>query len=340
MPARFRSHIFNDMQALNIVCMQAPGDILMVTAGVRDLKKAKPELKIGVTTSNSELWLNNPHISKLTDKEKYLTKLVIDYGPYINIANFTPGHFITSINRFLEKQLSMKIPFGEFHGDVHMSSEELESKPISEKPYWLIVCGGKTDFTCKWWNPATAQKVVDGLKHKFNFVQIGSNGTPGVYPEHVHFPLNNVTNLTGSTSIRELIKLVYHAEGVICPVTFLMHLCAAVPRKNNKTRGCVVIAGGREPPHWEAYPGHRFMHTIGKLDCCMTGGCWKRRAQLWPDGQPWNTQDLCEKPVQVRADLTIPKCLDMITADEIINEVESYSHNYLTVLNNKGSYDK
>jgi len=58
-----------------------------------------------------------------------------------------------------------------------------------------------------------------------------------------------------------------------------MHLASAVESKISKkhNRACVVIAGGREPVHWEAYPTHQFIHTIGALSCCQNGGCWRSR---------------------------------------------------------------
>ena len=34
-----------------------------------------------------------------------------------------------------------------------------------------------------------------------------------------------------------------------------------------RNRPCVVIAGGREPPHFTAYPHHQFIHTVGALRC-------------------------------------------------------------------------
>ena len=47
----------------------------------------------------------------------------------------------------------------------------------------------------------------------------------------------------------ELMTSVYHADGVLCPVTLLMHLAAAVePRPGAKmARACVVVAGGADP---------------------------------------------------------------------------------------------
>ena len=41
----------------------------------------------------------------------------------------------------------------------------------------------------------------------------------------------------------------------------------------------MVVAGGREPAQWEAYPHHQFISTNGALRCCEQGGCWKSRCQ-------------------------------------------------------------
>ena len=84
-----------------------------------------------------------------------------------------------------------------------------------------------------------------------------------------------------------------------------------------------MIAGGREPPNWEAYPHHQFLHTNGALPCCDNGGCWKSRCQVIEDGDD-KDEDLCPLPVQVAEGLSIPKCMDMITADDVIRAVEIY----------------
>lgn len=98
-----------------------------------------------------------------------------------------------------------------------------------------------------------------------------------------------------------------------------MHLAAAVPttvRRGKLPRSAVIVAGGREPPQWEAYPHHRFLHTVGLLPCCATGGCWKSRTVPLGDGEPHDSH-VC---VDVRRGL--PACMDMIGADEVIRQIE------------------
>ena len=146
-------------------------------------------------------------------------------------------------------------------------------------PYWIVAAGGKYDFTIKWWHFRRFQAVIDRFRDQIVFVQVGEAG-------HYHPPLEGVIDLRGKTTLRQLIHLVFRAQGVLCPVTLLMHLAAAVESGPGvpPERPCVVVAGGREAPHWEAYPAHQFIHTVGALACCARGGCWRSRVMPLGDG--------------------------------------------------------
>src|SRR5665213_2165936 len=135
-----------------------------------------------------------------------------------------------------------------------------------------------------------------------------------------------VVNLVGKTDTRAFIRLMHHADGVVCPVTFAMHLAAAVETRPGRPRHrpCVVIAGGREPTHWEAYPHHQYLSMVGALPCCADGGCWKSRCQLVGDGDAKDRHDVCVEPVQITPDLRIPRCMDMITPRHVIDRIEHY----------------
>ena len=73
-----------------------------------------------------------------------------------------------------------------------------------------------------------------------------------------------------------------------------------------KHRPCVVIAGGREPAHWEMYPHHQYISNNGTLSCCQEGGCWKSRCQTVGDRDPKDTHELCLQPVQVDRNCASP----------------------------------
>jgi ADP-heptose:LPS heptosyltransferase len=312
-------------QKLIIKNSQSPGDIIMLTAAIRDLHRAHPGKFItDLRTSAGAIWDNNPYVTKIDDKDKDVKIINAEY-PLVHKSNSSPYHFIHGFRMDLESKLGISIPATEFKGDIHISSlEKSWMSQVNEitgedTKFWIVVSGGKYDFTAKWWNPQRWQDVVDYFWGKITFVQCGEKS-------HSHPDLKNVINLVGKTDLRQMIRLMYHADGVICPVTMFMHMAAAVETKPGKlrTRPCVVVAGGREPSQWEAYPGHQYLHTIGALPCCDTGGCWKSRVMPLGDNDS-KDKSLCTKPTVSENGIIIPKCLDMITSNDVIRAIERYT---------------
>jgi len=134
----------------------------------------------------------------------------------------------------LEQKLGVRIPATEFKGDIHLAPQEKRWMSQVEElgfrgRFWIMMAGGKFDFTAKWWNPAWYQRVVDHFRGRIQFVQCGE-------AQHWHPQLDGVINLVGKTDIRQFVRLMYHADGVVCPVTFAMHLAAAV-----ETRACYAL---------------------------------------------------------------------------------------------------
>ena len=304
----------------------------MLTAAIRDLHKNNPDQFItDVRTPCAPLWENNPWITPLDDNDPQAETINCDY-PLIHQSNTGPWHFIHGFTQFLAKHLNVNIAPTVFKGDIHIS--DLEKSWVSqvaeivgqEIPFWIITAGGKNDFTIKWWDQQRYQQVVDHFKGKILFVQVGAK-------EHNHPPLKGVLDLRGKTDLRQVVRLVYHAQGVLCPVTFFMHLAAAVPVKQGmpKSRPCVVVAGGREPSQWEAYPQHQFIHTNGALLCCDEGGCWKARTIPLGDGDEKDRpENLCVDVVEKKgiipkgSERFLPKCMDMITAHQVIDRIDLY----------------
>ena len=302
----------------------SPGDIIMLTAAVRDLHLSHPgQFQTDVRTPCSALWENNPYITRLDEKDPQVEQIQCEY-PLINRSNHLPFHVIHGFRLFLQEKLGINIEPHAFKGDIHLSAKEKgwmsqveETEGLGAR-FWIIVSGGKTDFTAKWWDPDRAQEVVDYFRDRIRFVQCGEGG-------HRHPRLRHVIDLVGKTDLRQLIRLMWHADGVVCPVTMFMHLAAAVETKAGrpKNRPCVVVAGGREPPHWEAYPHHQYLHTNGALPCCDNGGCWKSRVEPLGDGDE-KDQSLCLRPVTLPSGRKLPECLEMIRAQDVIHAIENY----------------
>jgi ADP-heptose:LPS heptosyltransferase len=298
-----------------------PGDILMVTALTRDIKRAYPDIELAVNTPSKELWRHNPYVGELPNAVGAKT-IHLDYRAGLKRQKEETVHFLSWMHRDFEKKTGLHVPVTEPKPDVHLIAEEL-IPPIQGR-YWVLFAGGKSDAPIKVWSRQYYQQVVDELiRRGIRCVQVGK-----AEKGHWHHSLNNVLDLRGKTSLRDVMKIVNAADGVICGITMGMHMAAALERP------CVCIAGGREAWWWEAYVNentgfgpiasgkikvpHRYLHTIGLLPCCQNHGCWRNKVV-----QINNDPSVCKLPVQI-AEQPLPKCLAMITPEHVIEAVMSY----------------
>ena len=318
---------------------KSPGDVLMLTAAIRDLHLAHPGKYItNVRTSAMDIWRHNPHIVNFDENK---ADLVIDAEyKLINKSNQGGYHFIHGFHRDLEEKLNIKIPLTDGRGDIHLSKDEvrwmsqIEEMGIKDK-FWIISAGGKFDFTSKYWNPDKWQQVVDHFKGKITFVQTGTLN-------HFHPKLSNVIDLRGKTNLRQYIRLFYHSVGVLSTITCAMHFAAAVPSKHGlRNRPCVVVATGMEPPSWEKYSTHKYITRAGTMPCCDKGGCWRKYCAE-PKDATIEEQKQCLNRISYNApdeykdnfsNFYIPKCMDDISSLEVIQSIEQYYNNNLLKYN-------
>lgn len=351
---------------------QSPGDILMLTALVRDLKIAHPDYDIAVKTSADVLFDNNPNIVQIKPKPRVFNtnaKNLSDrkdttYNGWIQIkchysdeeqfgkdvknpfsvhkCGEHQQHFMYGMIGYLNalfEGMQFDIKLTELKPDIYLTEKERNPTWLvsttthsSEKhmeyakslreyfqvrhvlkrndidkyeqmlprdDYWVIVPGGKKDYPRKIWAKRNWEELFR-FKPDTKFVQIGGAEKDHIKPEFQGF--DNVFDLSGRTSLRDVLALVYNAKGVICPITYAMHVAACWPEKK-----CIVIAGGGEHWTWEAYPGHDFLHTCGVLECCKEGGCWKGEcANKHSDGEQ--------------------KCMKFITSEMVADIVTGYEY--------------
>src|SRR5687767_13893597 len=100
------------------------GDIVLMTAAVRDLHRCYPKQFItDVRTSCPELWEHNPCLHPL--KETGSRVRIVDVGyPLINFSNHVPYHAIHGYIDSLNEKLGLEIHGTEFKGDIHLSDVE------------------------------------------------------------------------------------------------------------------------------------------------------------------------------------------------------------------------
>jgi hypothetical protein len=146
------------MQKLILTNYQAPGDAVMLTAAVRDLHRCYPnQFVTDVRTDCPELWENNPYLTPLDADDPEVQVLECHY-PLIQFSNERPFHFVHGFIEDLNQQLGVRMQPTRLAGDIHLSDEERSApSPVAQilgadVPYWIVVAGGKFDYTIKWWH--------------------------------------------------------------------------------------------------------------------------------------------------------------------------------------------
>ncbi len=158
------------MKRIILTNYQTPGDIVVLTAAVRDLHRCYPgQFITDVRTSCPQLWENNVFITPLDETEPDVVTIQCEY-PLIHQSNTLPYHFLFGFIEHLNARLSLNIKPTAFKGDIHLSGLEnswisqVEEITGEDTPFWIIVSGGKYDFTTKWWDPRRYQDVVDHFR--------------------------------------------------------------------------------------------------------------------------------------------------------------------------------
>ena len=84
---------------------QAPGDILMLTAALRDLHRAHPGKYVtDVRTSSPDLWRHNPWVTPLREDDPEVERLPCHY-PLIHRSHAEPVHFLQGFTEYLGERL-------------------------------------------------------------------------------------------------------------------------------------------------------------------------------------------------------------------------------------------
>jgi hypothetical protein len=288
---------------------QAPGDAVAMTAAVYSLHRAHPgRFRTAVRTRWREVWEHNPD---LTPPEDGAAELQMHY-PAIHKSNERAVHFMQGWCEHLGAALGVDVPLLTDRPHLYFSDPE----PPLAGDYWVVCSGTKSDFTCKGWGRERYQRVVDEVwwRTGTRFVQVGGAGDD-------HPRLRGAEDMVGKTTLRQLFDLVRRARGVLCGVTLLMHVAAALDKP------AVVVAGGREPVAWNAYPRQQYVHTVGALGCRDTQGragraCWRSRVVPLGDGTP-HDRDPCE-----RSEGGVPACMRLIRPAEVAAAVLRYDRQY------------
>lgn len=302
------------MRRILLTDYHCPGDTLEDTAAVHELRLSHPDIRVMVRTTAQELWDHNPEVEAFSegDGRGFVERIPIQM-PLIHRSNQCGLHVIDCIRRYLEDRLQVKITPQERKATIYLTDEERECGAWLEQcgihgPFWLVNAGHKSDYPVKYWGFENFQKVIDMTRHAIQWVQVGAT-------EHTHRPLAGVIDMVGKTTHRQLAMLTHHADGVLTGVSYLMHMATIRWYGHGQTRRpVVVINGGREPDSFSAYPGQHRFSSVGLLDCCRNGGCW--RSTVTGDGPK-----ACAHPAKLPGGEMVPLCMAMIRPEAVAERI-------------------
>ena len=281
-----------------------------MSAAVESLHRLHPgKYQTDVQVTVPEIFDHNPHVTKLNRTD--CRTVHMEY-PLIHKADHQPCHFMQGFCDSLGAALGISLPCVVKRPYLYLSNEEkswvnqVEQHHGYGGKFWLLNAGYKSDYTIKKWTLENWQAVVDKLRGRVQFVQVGAK-------EHNHPALRDVIDLRGQTDHRQLIRLCHHAQGAITPESYLHHLMAAF------SKPCVTLASGFLPASWVEYKTSTILTHQYQMACCRGGvGCWKGRVVKLGDGDK-KESNLCSLPVL--GEDPVAKCMQMITVDEVVNAV-------------------
>jgi ADP-heptose:LPS heptosyltransferase len=183
-----------------LIHKRAPGDTLVLTGLVRDISLTYgDQFEIDVDTSAMDFWEHNPHITKLRKgNKKDVEFFKISYGEGIRAQKRETIHFLPYFHRAFNKKYDVNVVPQFPYPDVHLTEYE-RTTPLVNGRYWVVLVGGKSDFTAKVWETDKFQVVADELNSRgLGVVQIGSSDRG-----HWHPAIDGALNLVGRTNLRE-----------------------------------------------------------------------------------------------------------------------------------------
>ncbi len=290
-----------------------PGDVLVDTVAIASLHRTYPgEYRTNVdTTWNDVIWAGNPHIDR-TLRRQECQQAEFHYNAIHEIGRRDVSFMqavVENLARVIDRPLNLEVTKPQIYLSDQEKSQRLRGLE-NIGSYVVLNAGYKHDYPAKFAGSHIWQQVVDTLKHRVTFVQVGEVATDG---RHYHKPLNGALNLIGKTTPRDMFSLVHHSLAGMGPVSMLLHLCAGLDRPY------ICTGGGREEQNWIAYSSTIYLHTLGMLNCCKKQACWSTLVE--PD--PSRPSDkICSLPVLQPDGQTIPRCHQLVGSGPIISFLE------------------
>jgi hypothetical protein len=251
-------------RAEKLICFGvAPGDDLLCTAVLRELA-SRGHSQLWMMSNYPELFQGNADVARvvpLVHRFEDFARVLGEKWALLNYTSFDaaadrntppPRHIIAEMC----SAIGLKGPVA-LRPYFHLTAAERAKGNWAQGQIAIQSSGlGATlPMRNKQWFPERFQGVVDSLKAKHKFVQLGVASDP---------LLNGVRDLRGKTSLRETAAILANARLLIGNVGFLMHLARAVEC------AAVIVYGGREAPWQSGYTCNRNLYSA--VPCAP---CWQ-----------------------------------------------------------------
>lgn len=285
------------------------GDAVCLTASLRDAAAAYPsEYEFFLSTPYGDVFRNLPGVYVGT---KAAGERLPEIRSRLNGPHHGEIHLIDFLRDKLSAILGRKIPPGPQKPHLVLGQDETISPPVAGR-YWVLSCGHRVDITAKSWPAENWQAVISALPD-VQFVRVGQTCKWDVQP-----PLSGIAaDLTGKTSIRDLIRLIGHPNciGVLGGESSAIHIAAGFGKR------MVCIAGDRMLKAAVCYEGEDYLGDNG-FACT---GCVKYRVKplAIPDDQwPHHDRSLCVLPLE----RGFASCMEAVKPADVIARIASAPH--------------
>lgn len=244
----------------------SPGDDMLCTAVVHELNK-RGRKGIWVMSKSPDLFEGNDEVARVVPADPRYERFArfhgcefreLEYAPYDRAADRSlppTRHIIAEmcVRAGIQGRIEMR-PY------LHLTAAECANGTWAKGKIAIQSSGmgASLKMANKQWVPERFQQVVDALAGRFEFVQVGAPSDP---------PLQNVTDVRGKTSRRELAAVLANCRLYIGTVGFLMHVARAVECPS------VIIYGGREAP-WQT--GYGCNANLYSPEPCAPCWLWSR----------------------------------------------------------------
>lgn len=244
----------------------APGDDLLCTTVLRELRK-RGQKKVWMMSNHPDLFKGNDDVQRIVPIDQRVQDYVKLFGKRWRFLEYAKIEWKGQKSLLPERHIIAELcARSGIQGPVdlrpylYLSDEERKNGGWAKGKIAIQSSGlaAKWPMQNKEWFPERFQEVVNRLKDRFKFVQIGSANDP---------ILEGATDLRGKTSIRETGAVLANCRLYIGGEGFLMHLARAVECPS------VVILGGRTAPWQFCYSCN--INLYSALPCSPCG--------LWND---------------------------------------------------------